>query len=251
MSEKNNEEEKKSENVTSNLDLDIEINDDNIRLIIGEWLLEYKKRLQAKQPNLYSISDSEQHRENISNLYPSITDMRTRLLDSRLLNYILHMQKKRDEYFFQDNSSPQERLAKLSRFMLRLATPVLFLNHNHNLSVNVPEKPEKVQRNLSEVLERDDFVISIEPVLPILTQDELKILKENLKKKLLNRNPWGKQQLNNELSHWEADILSQMLSSGDELIMVITGIEEISFIDKLGSIVSKSKSYVYTLEPES
>ncbi|MHA1983877.1 MAG: hypothetical protein ACW967_05950 [Candidatus Hodarchaeales archaeon] len=227
------------------------VKDSEVRTIIGGKLLDYKKRLKSKPLSLFSIDESELHREEVDILYNSIEEMPTRLLDGRLYNFFILMQKKRDLQFLQEKSTPIERINRLGRFMLRLSTPILFLNHNHNVQINYPSKIDHSDINQKKIVNRNDFIQSGEVINPIMSQEELFQAKESLKEKLTSRKDWIQSELNEVLDHNEADLLSQMLSSEDELIMFVNHELINFFTDKNEKKLKKKlKSHVFTLEPK-
>ncbi|MHA1989013.1 MAG: hypothetical protein ACW98D_20525, partial [Promethearchaeota archaeon] len=202
--------------------------------------------------SLFSVEESEQHRLEADNLYQSIKEMPTRLLDGRLYNFFILMQKKRDLLFLQEKSSPGERIKRLARFMLRLSTPILFLNHRHSIQINYPDKIEHTDLNHEKMDARNDFIQSIDIISPLMSQEELNQVKKALVEKLTSRKDWIQSELNDVLNHNEADLLSQMLSSDDELVMVIDE-ELISFFSDKDAkkLRKKLKTHIYTLEPGS
>lgn len=227
-----------------------EVRDSDVRTVIGGKLLDYKKRLKSKSSSIYSAEESDMHRKEAAKLYKSIKEMPTRLLDGRLYNFFILMQKKRDFLFLQDNSSRDDRKKRLGRFMLRLSTPVLFLNHNHNIEINYPIKVEYTKITQTLLHDREDFIQSNDIIFPLMTQEELNQAKKQLKAKLLNKNDWSENELNSILNHSEADMLSQILSSNDELIMTFKN-EKINFYNESDKelLNKKMKSFVFMFEP--
>ncbi|OLS16756.1 MAG: hypothetical protein HeimC3_51760 [Candidatus Heimdallarchaeota archaeon LC_3] len=227
-----------------------ELKDSDVRTAIGGKLLDYKKRLKSKSSVLYSVDESDIHRKEVDEIYNSIKEMPTRLLDGRLYNFFILMQKKRDLLFLQDKSSRDDRVKRLARFMFRLSTPVLFLNHNHHIEINYPLKVEYTKVNQSLIINRKDFVQSTDAINPLMTQEELKRTRQILKAKLLNKKTWSESELNSDLNHSEADLLSQILSSDDELIMIYTNKRINFFSESNGKLTNKSlKSFVFMFKP--
>lgn len=225
--------------------------DSDVRTAIGGKLLDYKKRLKSKSSAIYTAEESDTHRNEADQLYDSIKEMPTRILDGRLYNFFILMQKKRDLLFLQDKSSKGERTKRLARFMIRLSTPVLFLNHNHNIEINYPIKVEYTKVNQTSITNREDFVQSTEAIFPLMTQEELNSVKQVLKAKLINKKNWTESELNSDLNNLEADLLSQILSSGDELIMIYNQNKINFFTESNGKLTNKSlRSYVFMFEPQ-
>jgi hypothetical protein len=224
------------------------------KLFIGEKILDYRKHLHASPPTTFPIAESELHRQEMALQYPSISQISTKLLDIRLYNYFLGMQKVRDLKFSSELGSPNERTKRLAKFMLRLATPVVFLNHNHEINIFYPEGIKVTSTTPKISTPRSDFLIADEIIRPILTQQELLALREQIKRKLFSKDHWSKEELSNTLTHAEADILSQMLAEGEDIDMFIITASKLRFspISPLQRPISQERqsSFAWIIEPQ-
>ena len=225
----------------------------SITISIGNKILIYRKNLQTKPIILIPASESEKDRNELAKLYPQIKYMPTKMLDARMYNLLLLMQRKRDLRFFQDHSTPQNRVQRLARFMVRLSTPIIFLNHNHAVVLAFPEKNSSRQVITDEIIERKDFNEYSETQDAFLSQEEFLAYRNNLKRKLFSKVEWKRIELNELLSHLECDLLSQILSTGDELMMLVSQNGAITFINPSSNDNTKKNevltTFAYIFEP--
>ena len=230
------------------------LSEKSITIILGNKILIYKKNLQSKPVILIPASESEKDRNELAALYPQLKTMPTKMLDVRMYNFLLLMQRKRDLKFFQDHSTPQHRVQRLALFMLRLATPIIFLNHKHTVLFTFPEKNINHSVLTDEITQRADFNDFSEDWNGFLSQEEFFEYRNNLKIKLSSKNEWKKNELNVLLSHLECDLLSQILSTSDELLMFVKQNDTITFVDPNVSTRTKkddsTPTFAYCFEPD-
>ena len=223
--------------------------ENQIRLIIGEKLLQYKKNLQGRPTILFSAKESDEHRASVAQVYPEIKEVKTRLLDCKLYSYFLQMQRFRDKRFFPDQTTNQERIERFGSIMMRLSTPILFLNHNHDVRIRRSENKATVVKVSSKTEQTGASLSTLDLVSPTMSIQDLQKAKDHLKKVLLAREAWTKGDLGRLLNGTTADLLSQMLSTDLDFFLIRPfGTEEVKFISDLDNYHRKGVT-AYLLEP--
>lgn len=223
--------------------------------LISKKILEYQSLLAEHPPKLKSISDSDHDRKQIDDFYPFIAKSSTKILDSQFYSHLLSMQRERDKNILREGTTRKERIAYLAGFMQRLTSPILFLNHireiqltdiwNDNKSLNSRNKKVNDDSKLNHQITNLDEQI-------LLDDSKLKVLRHKLLQKL-EKKTWTLAELNKTLTHWEADLLSQLTRDSEVLIKLKNKNELEITINRFSDQIKESqsnKTWAIVLEPK-
>ena len=219
---------------------------------LGEKILKYRNHLDTIPPKLISVGQSEQDRVEVNSSYPKFRTPSTQLLDSKFYAQLVGMNRERDKNFLREGTTRKERIRLLSKIMLRVTTPILFLNQRRVVelsnqtyfgikSFDITQKKIKSENTFEEPV----FEINV----PIITQDDIDKIKSHLLTEYGNTEWDSLEQFNKQLNHWEADIFSQLARENEIVIKKNIHTGKIFLDAGLGS-EKKGKSSSVILEPK-
>ncbi len=191
------------------------------------WGLTVKYKGLQKKNQVIPISESEEDRKKVSNAYPLLKRPREKILDGTIYKYLTKMQRTRDTRILLEKTTPEERL-KLLAWEVRIRTsPLIFLHGHTYLHLNLFETFEKKERKdiLDIIIDEEIHILDeeMEKVrLRPLTEYDIANMKQKLMDKLINKKiPISS--LHQYISHWEADILSQLIRNEEITIVLVFG----------------------------
>ncbi|MHA2363641.1 MAG: hypothetical protein ACXAC7_06765 [Candidatus Hodarchaeales archaeon] len=225
-----------------------------IATTIASKIMDYRNKLKVHPPELISISQSEKDRQEVNEFFPQIKhSMPSQLLDSKFYNQLLIMQRERDKSFLREGTSRKERIHLLGLFIQRLTTPILFLSHKRHIILSDIWEGDKKQRQSEKLYSKKSTKTkktNNKEIIPEINDVILQHLKKQLLQKL-QRQQWTINELNSQLNHWEADILSQM-TRDYEISLEIEDRDTINIFisDKLTELKKKGQIQAILLEPK-
>lgn len=191
---------------------------------IAEKTLRYKKKLAQVPTELIPVAESEQDREEVNELYPHTLDSpQGQLLDSQFYSQLLAMNRERDKSFLREGTTRKERVAYLADYMQRMTTPVFWLNHPRHIQLTDLWQVNRARGARERGTTSSD--VAPDPDRPedlgLFSDQDLQELRRSLVELLVGRD-WTREELESELSHWEADVFSQLTRDGQ---LVVTSLD--------------------------
>lgn len=225
-------------------------NEKAISTAISSKILEYKSKLDAVPIQLVPIDQSEQDRQDINQYYKSISSPSTQLLDSKFYTQIIKMNRERDKSFLKEGTTRKERITILSQLILRVTTPIVYLNHKRNIQLSnffIIDEKEKKTKEKKEEINYKDPVIDLQ--LPKqLTGADIQTLREQVLDKTVDKEYDLDKEITFNLTDWEADIFSQLIRD-EELKVIIDKKNKKVKIVKKQEKPSKNKVFSFLIEP--
>lgn len=232
-------------------DSNVKRKEKEISSVISSKILDYKSKLDAVPVEIMPVTQSEQDRQEVNNLYDSIELPSTQLLDSKFYTQVIKMNRERDKNYLKEGTTRKERIAILAQMITRVTTPIIFLNHKRNIQLSKlfilnDDKEEKKQEK--EFLTYEDPVNNIQ--LPEqLSQADINELKNDVIQKTVGKT-WSRQSPSDlNLSDWEADILSQLIRDEELSIQVNKKTGKVTIV-KNSVKNTKTEMISFLLEPE-
>ena len=194
-----------------------------ISSIIAEKILDYRSKLDFIPPKIVNITKTEEDRKEVNSYFDQLSNSSNQILDSKFYSLIIKMNRERDKSFLKEGTTRKERIFILSKLMLRVTTPLLYLSHERHISLsNFYLLDENKKKKLEQSKEKDNFKNENEfeeVFVPEFNQNSIEELKIKVLKKIEQKYWFTLIDLNKLLNNWEADIFSQMTRDGELLLI--------------------------------